>query len=398
MLRAIDFTGELLGDIDFIEASWDRRWSEPGEFMVYMALDEYNRLNALGMKYVENVGRTETGIIQKIEYSRQTDGAFVTVSGYFVDKLLDFGAYRKTQVVSAQTADSAESAISSYIQNAISGVTVDGVIYKPLESVSFDGGSEFPDSVEASVEAGLQAGEAVYNILSGTGYGLIASVDSYPESDGSGGVGLNLLFKTGRQKTEGDEGVFFGKAYNNVDDMSYTLDESAEACLYEIVQTVDQEYYSKFSSTYFPIKYTEVVDGATNYYIGCTYFYEGNQPTNIGECYPKRVLETSLSSDECDLKVTTAANQKKIKSLMQKKAQLDMLDHYKVESISINVLQERFTYLEDYDLGDLCVALIDDMEQIYHARIEEANETHKENRIEVELVLGTPSKQKWRRG
>ena len=29
MLRAIDFTGELLGNIDFIEASWDRRWSEP---------------------------------------------------------------------------------------------------------------------------------------------------------------------------------------------------------------------------------------------------------------------------------------------------------------------------------------------------------------------------------
>lgn len=398
MLRAIDFTGELLGDIDFIEASWDRRWSEPGEFMVYMALDEYNRLNALGMKYVENVGRPETGIIQKTEYSRQTDGAFVTVSGYFTDKLLDFGAYRKTQVVSEQTADAVESAINSYIQNAISEVTIDGVTYKPLESVNFDAESEFPGSVEASIEAGLQAGEALYNILSGTGYGLIAVMDSYPESDGSGGVGLTILFKKGRQKTEGDEGVFFGKAYNNVDDMSYTLDESAEACLYEIVQTVDQEYYNKFSSTYFPIKYTEVVDGATRYYIGCTYFYEENQPTNIGKCYPKRILETSLSSDECDLKVTTAANQQKIKSLMQKKAQLDMLDHYKVESISINVLQERFTYLEDYDLGDLCVALIDDMEQIYHARIEEANETHKENRIEVELVLGTPSKQKWRRG
>ena len=129
MLRAIDFTGELLGNIDFIEASWNRRWSEPGEFMVYMALDEYNRLNALGMKYVENVGRPETGIIQKTEYSRQTDGAFVTVSGYFTDKLLDFGAYRKTQVVSEQTADAVESAISSYIQNAISEVTIDGVTY-----------------------------------------------------------------------------------------------------------------------------------------------------------------------------------------------------------------------------------------------------------------------------
>lgn len=398
MLRAIDFTGELLGSIDFIEASWDRRWSEPGEFMVYMALDEYNRLNALGMKYVENVGRPETGIIQKTEYNRQTDGAFVTVSGYFVDKLLDFGAYRKTQVVSASTTDDVESAVNSYLQNAVADVTVDGETYKPLESIVIDAGSEFLTSVDASIEAGLQAGEALYNILSGTGYGLLASVNSYPNASGSGGVGLSLKFKSGRQKTEGDEGVFFGKAYNNVDDMSYTLDESAEACLYEIVQTVDQEYYSKFSSTYFPIKYTEVVDGATRYYIGCTYLYEGNQPTNIGKCYPKRILETSLSSDECDLKVTTAANQKKIRNLMQKKAQLDMLDHYKVESISINVLQERFSYLEDYDLGDTCVALIDDMEQIYHARIEEANETHKGNRIEVELVLGTPSKQKWRRG
>ena len=81
---------------------------------------------------------------------------------------------------------------------------------------------------------------------------------------------------------------------------------------------------------------------------------------------------------------------------MQKKAQLDMLNHYKIETISINVIQERFTYLQDYDLGDRCVALIDDMEQLYYARIEQINETHRSNRIDVELVLGTPSKQRWR--
>ena len=82
---------------------------------------------------------------------------------------------------------------------------------------------------------------------------------------------------------------------------------------------------------------------------------------------------------------------------MQKKAQLDMLDHYKVEEISINVLQEKFIYMQDYDLGDICAALIDDLEQMYYARIEEVNETHKNNMIEIQLVLGTPSKQKWRR-
>lgn len=398
MLRAIDYTGKLIGSIDFIEASWDRRWSEPGEFMVYMALDEYNRLDSLGMKYVENVGRTEQGIIQKLEYNRQTEGAFVTVSGFFVDKLLDFCVYRKTQVISATTAEGVKNAINAYITNANSSVTVDGKTCKPLQEVAIADGSVFPESVDVSVDPDQQMGEALYGVLSGTDYGIISSVKSYPGADGSGGIGVDVLFRRGQQKTEGDDGVFFGKAYNNVDDMSYTLDESAEKCLYEIIQEVEADYYNQFSTTYFPIKFTEIVEGVTKYYIGCTYFYAANKPEDIGDCYPKRVLETSLSSDECDLKVTTAANQQKIKNLMQKKAQLDMLDHYKIESISINVIQERFIYLEDYDLGDTCVALIDDMEQMYHARIEECNETHRNNMIEVELVLGTPSKQKWRRG
>ena len=66
MLQGIDYTGKPIGNIDFIEASWDRNWSEAGDFMVYMALAEYNRLNALGIKYVKNVGRPETGVFQKL--------------------------------------------------------------------------------------------------------------------------------------------------------------------------------------------------------------------------------------------------------------------------------------------------------------------------------------------
>ena len=167
--------------------------------------------------------------------------------------------------------------------------------------------------------------------------------------------------------------------------------------MYEIIQEVDADYYSSFSTSYFPIKYTEVVDGMTRYYIGCTYFYEGNQPSKIGRCYPKKILTTSLSSDECDLKVTTASNQQMIRNLMRKKAQIDMLDNYKVESIEVNVIQAKYEYMKDYDLGDTCVVLIDDLKQKYHARIEKINETHKNNMIEIQLVLGTPSKQKWRK-
>ena len=160
---------------------------------------------------------------------------------------------------------------------------------------------------------------------------------------------------------------------------------------------MDADYYSAFSTSYFPIKYTEVVEGTTRYYIGCTYFYAGNQPTKMGACYPKKILTTSISSDECDLKVTTAANQQKIKNLMQKKARLDMLENYKIETIEVNVIQVRYEYMKDYDLGDTCAVYIDDLEQMYHARIEQVQETHKNNMVSIKLVLGTPTKQKWRR-
>ncbi len=54
------------------------------------------------------------------------------VSGKFVDALLDFGAYRKTQVVSASTAAAVKTAITSYISNAIAGVTVGSTTYISL--------------------------------------------------------------------------------------------------------------------------------------------------------------------------------------------------------------------------------------------------------------------------
>ena len=83
-------------------------------------------------------------------------------------------------------------------------------------------------------------------------------MSEYPSADGTGAVGLKVKFRAGVQRTEGEAGVFFGKAYNNVDDMTYTLDESAEYCLYEVLQEVESDVYGSFSSPYFPIKFTEV--------------------------------------------------------------------------------------------------------------------------------------------
>lgn len=396
MLKGTDSKGTQLGNIDFIEAEWDRKWSATGEFMAYLPLAEYMRLEGLGVKYIENVGRPERGIIQKIEYSKKNSGAFVTVSGYFIENLLDFCAYRRTAVISASTAAGVKSGIASYLAKASAGIAAGGVTYKPVSSLMVDAGSVFPASMDVSIDNGTQAGEGVYQALSGTGYSMRASIASYPQS-GADAVGVSVKFISGRERTEGDDAIYFGKAYNNVSNISYILDESAERCLYEVIQEVDSQHYGSFSAAYFPVKFSETVDGEAHYYVGCTYVYGGNRPGGLGDVYPKKILETSISSEEADLTVTTAANQSKIANLMKKKAQLDMLDNYKVETISADVIQERYHYLSDYDIGDVCIVQIDDIGQQYAARIEEIQETHKSNRVDVKLILGTPTKQKYRK-
>lgn len=396
MFKGINSKGVQIGNVDFIEAEWDRRWSATGEFMMYLPLAEYMRLAELNIKYLENVGRPEKGIIQKIEYEKKNSGAYVTVSGYFSENLLDFCTYRRTTVISASTAADVKSGISSYLSKASAGVTVGSKTYKPISSLEIDAGSVFPSEVDVSIDNGTQAGEGLYQALSGTGYSMRASVKNYPQSD-SDAVSVSVRFIKGESRITGDDAVYFGKAYNNVSNVSYALDESAERCLYEIIQEVDSQYYSSFSSSYFPIKFSETVDGETHYYIGCTYMYDGNKPSGLGDVYPKKVLETSISSEEADLTITTTANQSKIANLMKKKAQLDMLNNYKVETISVNVIQERYYYLNDYDIGDVCIVQIDDIGQQYTARIEEIQETHKSNRVDVKLVLGTPTKQKYRK-
>lgn len=81
---------------------------------------------------------------------------------------------------------------------------------------------------------------------------------------------------------------------------------------------------------------------------------------------------------------------------MQAAAQLDMLNNYKVENIEVDTLRSRYIYREDYDLGDICAVSIDDIRQMYTARIIEVDEVYSNNKLETKVVLGTAQKQKWR--
>ena len=393
MLKARDWKGSIIGDkggnIDFIECAWDRKFTQCGDFILYLPLAEYNRLAEMGFKYVENVGRPELGLIQKIEYEKKTKGAFVTLKGFFVDKFLDFATYRKTVAINTNTVAAAKTAITNYINNA--NAVVGGV--KPIGSIGFSNDSSFPSTIDISIDGGIKAGEALYDILSDSEYGYLTKISKYPKSD-TDTLGVSVKVFKGNDLTSGDNAVYFGKAFNNVSDISYTLDESANQCFYEVLQEVSEEHYSAFSTNYFPIKYTETKDGQIHYLIGCYFVWNSNKPEKIGNSNPKAVLTVSLSSDDVDLEDTSTANQQKIRRLLETQAMLDMLNNYRVETISCTVLQEKYEYMKNYDLGDKCVVYIDDLDLSYHAIISEVQETHKRNQIILKVVLGTPKKQK----
>ena len=393
MLRARDWKGNIIGDkggnIDFIECEWDRKFTTCGDFILYLPLAEYNRLISCGFKYVENVGRPELGVIQKTTYEKQTQGAFVTVEGFFVNKFLDFAAYRKSVAINTTTSANTKSAIVSYVNNA--NDSVGGI--KPLGNIAFTENSVFPDTVNISIEGGIKSGEALYDILADADYGYLAKVSKYPQTQ-EDTLNLSVTVYSGKDLTSGEDAVYFGKAYNNVSDVKYTLDESGNQCFYEVLQEVSADHYNAFSTTYFPIKYTEIKEGETRYIIGCYFNWNSNKPEKIGNSNPKAILNVSLSSDDVNLEDTSTANQQKIRSLLETQAKLDMLNNYRIETISCTVLQEKYEYMKHYDLGDKCVVYIDDLGLTYHAIISEVQETHKSNRVTLKVILGTPKKQK----
>ena len=119
------------------------------------------------------------------------------------------------------------------------------------------------------------------------------------------------------------------------------------------------------------------------------YIDENNRPKDL-DLYPKKIIQGSVSGIE--LKVV---NESVIREQMRNQGKLEMLNHWKQETINVDVLQNTFYYLENYNLGDICTIVLDDIEQMFAARIVEVKEVHRKNAIEVQLVMGTPYKQKY---
>lgn len=388
MILGLDKYGVSLGAVDFIELQWNRRYQECGSFVLYIAADDYNA----EMKYVQYSDRPETGVVQKVEYEEKVGGRFVTLSGFFVDKILDGGACHFA--FNFEAGISPAQMMSEYMRAALNlnasgdintGITDTGK--RVIHKLTIDPKSTYPPSADDTVEAGQPLGQALYGILSADGRSFICNPIFYTDET-KPLLGLNVKFWKGRDLSDT---VRFSDSLNNVSSIKYTYDESAEYARYHILQELpDDTDDTKWPNSHGVVT-SSISDGKLKYYLQAHYQNDSNRPKDMGICRPEKVFYSQI--DGVDL---IPDNEEEIVQKMQAAAQLDMLNNYKVENIEVDTLRSRYIYREDYDLGDICAVSIDDIRQMYTARIIEVDEVYSNNKLETKVVLGTAQKQKWR--
>lgn len=373
MLLFLDKYGNQLDDMTFIEAQWSRKYNEPGSFILMTTADLWNK----NIKYIQNTGRKETAIVQKVVFEKKAEGNFITASGFMLEKALSWGCNYAPTTLTAST----ETDVKRAVQDLMTKDFGSNGTYKQLSTITFADDAAFPATLNATLDPGTDFGSFLYDILQPEGMSfwcepVFGSDESVPL--------LGVKIHTYKGEDRRNE-VYFGEGYNDVSNISYTIDESAEYPLYGIMQEV--QTVSGFSD----VTTINTKDGV-KYYIKETIAVDGNRPSDLGACWPLKVINGNVTDMEM-----VSANQTAIREAMKQQAKLDMLNHYKVETISATVIQNNFLYLKDYDLGDICSTVIDDIEEMFVARIVETSEVIKNNTEEVTLTLGTPQKSKYKK-
>lgn len=418
MLRAFNKYGNAIEPPEFIELQWNRKFYDFGNFSLHMPLSVYDR----ELKYLQFEGRPETGIVQKRYYENQNGIDYITLSGFFIDKFLDMGVADAKIPFKVEAADASGTTwnpgliklalwftFSQYNKNLWEDVKepddpdpkyqylVDEQNKKwmnlrytgsNLYSTEFSKDFVYPQGLNYLIEPGEKIGQVFKKTFKT--YKMSVGADPIFNPNGKARenteplIGLMLTSKVAEDKSKL---VYFGEAFENIKKIEYNFDDSGVISDYTIRQEVPND--NRFPSKAAEYDYQQ---GKAFYYLYEHYLEANNVPMDLGKSYPAGFIESNIETFNNDL------TEAEVKEQMKKAALLEMLNHYKVESFSVDVTQNSFYYLKDYDLGDYCTIISSKLGNVpYKAQIIEVRERIAENKNEIEIVFGTPQQNKYRK-
>ena len=316
---------------------WIRRYYNFDEFQIETTVQDWKK----NIRYIYRNDRDTLMIAQKVQYTNtKSRGRVVLVSGYDIGYLLNnalvYPRYKKTLELANMTYDMYNRFADSFVKNVIKydNVVSTGITVTMQESNENLGNKFFylTQNQEMSWKVRYNATTNDCQIVLWQG-----------------------LDRT--QEQSENSPVIWSTQFRNIFDVEHTLDDSG---------------YKNYAVV-----------------VGNGDFESGNQVVvyvdRIKQGEEKRMLYVDATAETYD---PENDNLTAFRNSLIKKGEEELEKRQRVSDSTFKVTDNTFVYLEDYDLGDKCDIIIDEIEESYTARITEIQETYKNGNRTVELTFG----------
>lgn len=330
----LDKDFQLVSYLSPISLQWIRRYYDFSEFMLTINAYEYRNT----MQYVFRDDRRQLMIIQKIEYfDNVAEGQVIQLSGYSFEFVLNdrvvYPRVKKTMKIEEFAFWLFDNFKTEYpiVKGAIKGGSASITMQESNEEL----GSKLFDMLETQ--------EMSWKI----DFDMITNKLTFEVWQG--------LDRT--QSQNKNPFVVFSSGFENIHD---------------IIVNIDKSNFKNYA----------IVVGNGSY-------EDGNQiAIAIDRVQPGEIMHqlyVDATADNFDAESQTL--DQFVQSLVQKG--LEALDEHKfINELEFSADNNSFYYLKDYDLGDKCDIIIDEIGQSYETRIIEVYETIEQGVMSVELTFG----------
>lgn len=330
-LFALDGNFQILGILDYINLQWNREYYEPGSFSVQLTADGF----IPGIKYLYTPARPETGMAQKVELTETVKGKFVQLSGFFLEALLNDKIVFPTYYGSGK--------IESAVTNMVSRYQDD----LPLLA------ENPPDLQTRAVcfqETGGQLGSTAYEKLKTQQLSYYCRYDYTSNT-----IRFRVWKGTDRTQDQTENNfVVFSEGFCNLSRADVIVDDSNYKN-YAVVAGEGEGAQRK----------TAVADLSGG----------GYQKMLFVDARLQRWDQEKQSESEY------------LAALRQYGAE-KLADYALIQNIETTVTGDSFSYLTDFDLGDLVDVIIESLGLQLHARIVAVHEVFKSSSHTITIELG----------
>lgn len=337
-IMGLDEKLKLIKIIPCTNIIWIRRYYNFDEFQIETSADGWDR----NVRYIYRNDRDTLMVAYKVQYQNtKSRGRIVLVSGYDVRYLLNnclvYPRYKKTLNLAKMTYDLYNIYADSFVKSVI----------------KYDNVIEYGTTVTMQ-ESNENLGDKFFYLLEGQEYSWKCAYNSTTND-------IQIVIWKGLDRTQGQSDnnpVIWSTSFRNIFDVEHTRDDSGYKNYAVVVGNGDYESGKQV------VVYVDRVQAGEE----------------------SRVLYVDATSETYDPEAGDRLSD--FQDSLIKKGEEELEKRQRVNDSTFKVTDNTFVYLEDYDLGDKCDIIIDEIEESYTARITEIQETYKNGNRTVELTFG----------